>query len=214
MALEMGQETPVLARKTGPGMARDRDKKPFSNNSRSRTATAVLLLASLCCFLPMPFQSLAIASEKDVVLEESGIHYPGGFDPNTVGEVRGRAYDLSRPESGPVRFLLVSSDREKYIVLASPAWYWNDQQVRFPDGMEVWVRGSKTMGKDAKLYLIAQDMRILSANQTYDFRDKEGMPLWRAGRSESWGGRGGFGSPCGSRGGSGGGFGGGGRGRR
>jgi len=195
-------------------MARGRGNTTFSLGIRGRTAITVLLFVLLCPLLALPILSPALASDKDVVLEESGIHYPGGFDPNTVGEVRGRAYDLSRPESGPVRFLLVSSDREKYVVIASPAWYWNDQQVRFTDGMEVWVRGSKTMGKDAKLYLVAQDMRILSANQTYDFRDKEGMPLWRAGRSESWGGRGGFGSPSGSRGGSGGGFGGGGRGRR
>jgi len=192
-------------------MDRDQDKINYLMPlNKSRTMMFVLLLFVTLACLPLPI----LAGEKDIILEESGIHYPGGFDPNTMGEVRGRAYDLSRKESGPVHFQLVSSDREKYIVLASPSWYWHDQQIKFTDGMEVLVRGSKTMGKDAKLYLIAQDMRILSTNQTYDFRDKEGIPLWRGGRAETWGGRGGLGSPSGSRGGFGGGSGGGGRGRR
>ena len=81
-----------------------------------------LLLASLL------FSTKVLAEEKDMVLEASGIHYPGGYDLHTVGEVRGQVSRLTRPEKGPVRFTLVS-DRATYTVLASPAWYLE----RFPD---------------------------------------------------------------------------------
>lgn len=113
-----------------------------------------------------------------MVLEESGIRYPGGFDPNTVGEVRGRAFGFSRPERGPVRFRLESS-RETYTVLASPAWFWKDIKADFPEGAEVRVRGSKSLGKDGNLYIVAQEMRLISSDRSMVFRSEDGFPLWK-----------------------------------
>src|SRR5512140_3382045 len=91
-------------------------------------------------FLALPFLFLAIAflppvlqtahaGEGDVVLQGSGVHYPGGFDPNTVGEVQGKAYGLSQPQNGPVRFRLEAGN-ETYTVLASSGWYWKDLKTQ------------------------------------------------------------------------------------
>jgi len=150
------------------------------------------------------------AQEKDFVLPESGIHYPGGFDANTIGEVRGKAFDPLTPTSGPVQFRL-ASERETYIVLASPQWYWKDLQVNLSNGTEVRVRGSKSLGKDGNLYIIAQELQILPDGKPLAFRGEDGYPLWKKAAAGSTGGRGGAGS---SQRGMGGGFGGTGRGKR
>ncbi len=135
-----------------------------------------ILLLALFPFLGMYGE--AKADEKPIILEESGIHYPGGFDLNTVGEVLGKASHFSRPDKGPVRFLL-STDREIYKVLTSPPWYWEENLIKIPEGTEVLVRGSKSFGKDGKLYIIAQELRIPSTGQFFLFRRKDGTPLWK-----------------------------------
>lgn len=180
------------ARKTAAGM----ERPPTGNVIfliRSRMAGAFLLLVLLgVSFLFQPRTSPA--QEKDVVLPESGIHYPGGFDSNTVGIVQGRAHGFSQPPGGPIQFRL-DSGRETYIVIASPSWYWKDLGVTIPDGTEVRVRGSKSLGKDGNLYLIGQDMEVLPTGKSYTFRDDDGYPLWKGPRTGAQGSRGGFGSP-------------------
>ncbi len=151
---------------------------------------ALLLLFSVSAFLS-PALETAQALEGDTVLEGSGIHYPGGFDPNTVGEVRGKAYGLSVPERGPVRFRL-ETGKETYTVLASPKWFWKDLSADLPDGAEIRVRGSKTLGQDLNLYIIAQRIRIGSSGRPMDLRDGVGFPLWKGP------GTGGMGAPGGS----------------
>jgi hypothetical protein len=173
---------------------------------------AGLALLGGACFFLVLVGSL-MAEEKDSVFGESGIHYPGGFDPNTVGAVQGKASHFTRPEKGPVHFQL-SSGRETFTVLASPAWYWNDSQLKVGDGTEAIVRGSKSYGKDGRLYIVAEEIRLPATGQTASFREPNGSPLWKGSGRSFGGGSGGFGSSSGGRGGFGGGFGGGGRGRR
>jgi len=153
----------------------------------------MLLLFFLTAFLP-PALDTAQAEEKDTVLEGSGIHYPGGFDPNTVGEVRGKAYGLSVPERGPVQFRL-QTGKETYTVLASPKWFWKDLNAELPDGTEIRVRGSKTLGQDSNLYIIAQRIRIGSSGRPMGLRDDNGFPLWKGPKAGATGAPGGFGSP-------------------
>jgi len=154
---------------------------------------AWMFLFLLNAFLPWVLAT-AQAQESDTVLKGSGIHYPGGFDPNTVGEVRGKAYGLSVPERGPVRFRL-ETGRETYTVLASPKWYWNDLNVGPFDGAEIRVRGSKTLGQDSNLYIIAQQIRIGSSGRPMELRGVDGSPLWKGPKAGGMGAPGGFGSP-------------------
>jgi hypothetical protein len=156
-------------------------------------ATAALLLGSL--FVPFLFCGAlpAHAADEGTLLEGSGIRYPGGFEQNTVGEVRGTAHGVERPERGPTRFRL-DSGVETYTVLASPAWYWEDLRTEIPEGAEVKVRGSKTLGRDMGLYIIAQEIRVLASDRAWVFRDDQGLPLWKA-QGGGMGVGGGSGSP-------------------
>jgi hypothetical protein len=204
--------TPVSVRKTGPVTGRRPVDNLIGDFQGRAVITALLIFSFLLAFTLLPGQA-AFSGEKDSILEESGISYPKGFDPNTVGVVQGKASQVTRSEKGPVSFQL-TSERETYTVLASPAWHWNDSQLKIGDGTEVVVRGSKSYGKDGKLYIVAQEIRLVSTGQSVSFREKDGTPLWTGSGRSGWGSSGGFGSSPGGRGGIGGGFGGGGRGRR
>lgn len=193
-------------RPTGQGTAHPR-RGSARHAGRSGAAGAALLLLFALAAVATPQLAGTAGAQEDTVLAGSGIRYPGGFDPNTVGEVRGKATGLSRPEHGPVRFLL-RSDRDTYTVLAAPTWFWNDLKIELPDGTPVRVRGSKSVGKDGRLYIIAQEVILSAKGRSLSFRDDAGSPLWRgagAGRA----GRGmGTGSPMGGPGGMRGGMGG------
>ncbi len=179
------------------------------NRSTRRWRGTVQVVFSLLAFLFL-LVSAAMAADS-AVLPESGIRYPDGFDVNTVGIIRGKASHIRIPKSGPVEFS-VATGREVYTVLASPSWYWNDLKGNSMEGMDVRVLGSKTLGRDGKLYLIAQEIQIIPLDKFLIFRGADGSPFWRGGGLPGEGRRG-FGSPL--RGdGSGRGMGSGGRGRR
>ena len=142
---------------------------------QNRTAGLALLALLGGVWLFAVLGSPLYAEEKDSIFGESGIHYPSGFDPNTVGAVQGKASHFTRPEKGPVHFQL-SSGRETFTVLASPAWYWNDSQLKVSDGTEVIVRGSKSYGKDGRLYIVAEEIRLPASSQAVSFREPNGSP--------------------------------------
>ena len=77
-----------------------------------------------------------------------------------------------------MRFRL-DSGKEKYTVLVSPSWYWEDLRTEIKEGSEVSVRGSKTLGRDMEMYIIAQEIRFVSSGQAWVFRDEKGFPLWK-----------------------------------
>lgn len=93
-------------------------------------------------------------------------------------------------------------------MLAAPTWFWNDLKIELPDGTPVRVRGSKSVGKDGRLYIIAQEVILSAKGRSLSFRDDAGSPLWR-GAGAGGAGRGmGMGSPMGGPGGMRGGMGG------
>jgi hypothetical protein len=116
--------------------------------------------------------------EPEVVLPACGIRYPGGYDPNTVGIVEGRVASFSRPGQGPVSFRIESAG-ESFTVLAAPSWYWEEQKVTVRDGDRVRVKGSKTMGADGSLYVVAQEITLPGREKPLTLRDAGGKPLWR-----------------------------------
>lgn len=185
---------------------KDRNRDRMNGLKRSNhfflqtRAVSAALLFLVFFLVPLFVVQQADGEETEQVLPQSGIHYPGGFDPNTVGTVEGRASEYRQPKRGPVRFQL-ESRRETYTVLASPAWYWNDLGADIPTGTSIRVRGSKSLGKDGKLYIIAQEMNILSSKQSLVFRNKDGFPLWKGSRRGVTGGHRGHGSSQGGMGG-------------
>ncbi len=187
-----------MARRTG-------GRKSALPRGASLLALPFLFLAT--AFLPAVLQT-AHAEEGDVVLQDSGVHYPGGFDPNTVGEVQGKAYGLAQPQNGPVRFRLETGN-DTYTVLASSGWYWKDLKAQLSDGSKVAVQGSKTLGNDMQLYIVAQKIRLLDSGRTLVLRDNAGRPLWKGQAGGAMGTQGGFMGGGGSMGGGFGGMGGG-----
>ena len=174
---------------------------------RRAALLALPLLFWAIAFLP-PVLQPAHAEEGDVVLQGSGVRYPGGFDPNTVGEVAGRAYGLAQPQHGPVRFRLESGN-DTYTVLVSSGWYWKDLKAQLPDGSNVLVRGSKSLGNDMQLYIVAQKIRLLDSGRSLVLRNEAGKPLWVGQAGGASGTQGGFMGGSGSMGGGFGGMGGG-----
>ena len=179
---------------------------------RCSALLALPLLFWEIAFLPIVLQT-AHAEEGDVVLQGSGVRYPGGFDPNTVGEVQGKASGLTQPQHGPVRFRLEAGG-ETYTVLASSNWYWKDLNAQLPDGSNVVVCGSKTLGNDMQLYIVAQKIRLLDSGRSLVLRDDAGRPLWKGQAGGAFRNPGGFMGGSGSMGGGFGGMGGGMGGRR
>ncbi|MBN1628078.1 MAG: hypothetical protein JW944_16285 [Deltaproteobacteria bacterium] len=175
-----------------------------------RTAVRILLTVLAAVFLcPVnPFMGILHAQEKDTILSDSGIVYPGGYDLNTVGDIKGKITGIVIPESGPVQ-LTLNSETETYIILASPGWYWEDMNAGIEKGTEITVRGSKSLGKNGKLYIIAQEIRMTGSKKTLSFRSEKGNALWdsgsQTGRTSSQ--KGGSGSSSGGLGSSSGGFG-------
>jgi len=135
----------------------------------------VPLLAALCA----PAAAFE-AEQRDQTLPGCGICYPGGYDLNTVGSVQGTVLDLRFPDEGPARFA-VKGQGEHWVVLASPVWHWRTTGLRLTAGDSVLVRGSKTLGADGTLYLVAQEIRPAGAEAAFLLRDGQGRPLWRGG---------------------------------
>jgi hypothetical protein len=139
-----------------------------------RVLTGTLLSFSLC-FVPL-FPAMAAAQEG--AFKQSGIHFPGGFDLNTVGDLSGKATGLSRPASnGPV-ILNIETAWEKYAVVTCPPWYWDELKIKVSVGEEIRVIGSKSLGRDGHLYVIAQQIHFVGQEKTITLRSKTGTPLW------------------------------------
>ncbi len=160
-------------RKTAPGMA---PRAPSKNQDIAGNRAFYALSASILALL-MFISTPVHAESENMVLENSGIIYPDGFDLNTIGEVRGNVRNLTIPETGPVNFEL-AAEKDTYTVLASPAWYWRQAGLSIKEGEQVTVRGSKSLGKDSRLYIIAQDIKSEGTGKMIALRGKDGRPLW------------------------------------
>jgi hypothetical protein len=141
-----------------------------------RVLTGTLLSTLMCLIAFSPVE----AAELERVFEQSGIHFPGGFDLNTVGELNGRIAGLYRPSgNGPV-IVNLETVWEKYAVVTCPPWYWDELKIKVSVGEAVQVIGSKSLGKDSNLYIIAQEIHFVGQGKTIILRSKAGTPLWDA----------------------------------
>jgi hypothetical protein len=158
-----------------------------------RLASLVFLLAA--GLAPLDAFDAQAQQHRDPALPGCGICYPGGYDLNTVGSLQGKLLDVQLPEDGPVR-LVVCIGGNRWVVLASPTRFWMQTELHLVPGDTVTVRGSKTMGADGNLYLVAQEIQRTGEGTFTCVRDRRGVPLWRKGRQG--GGTPGSGSEVGS----------------
>jgi len=154
-------------------------------------ASVLPLLLGLVVVIALTPTAAVRAQEKEpeMTLPACGIRYPGGYDPNTVGVVEGRVASFSRPERGPVSFRLEAAG-ETYTVFTAPSWYWEERKIKIENGDRVRVKGSKSMGSDANLYLVAQEITITGMEHPVILRDAGGKPVWSGCGPRGCGGRG------------------------
>jgi len=151
-----------------------RAQNSFPGSLSSRAAAA---LPALIMSIILIFSLSAFAQDKNMVLEGSGIVYPAGFDLNTVGEIKGNAGTPSVPETGPVTFGL-RAQKDFYTIIAAPGWFWKQSGFILDQGSAIVVKGSKSLGKDNNLYVIAQDITNETTGITLTLRGKDGKPVW------------------------------------
>ena len=145
------------------------------------TVGFVSLALLLAAFLsPLRTSAAHAQQHQDQALPGCGICYPGGYDNNTVGSVRGKLVDLQLPDEGPVR-LVVDGGGERWVVLASPTWFWKMTGLHLVPGDTVTVRGSKALGADGTLYVVAREILPPGTGIAAAVRDSHGAPLWRGG---------------------------------
>lgn len=145
--------------------------------ARGTAALAPLVFLLALTVSPARGHAAAAQEDRDRVLPGCGICFPGGYDVNTAGEVRGTVQDLQTPEEGPVRFV-IAGEREHWVVLAAPAWFWERSEAHLSRGDSVTVRGSKTLGSDGALYLVAREIQRVGDVPALVLRDHRGAPLW------------------------------------
>lgn len=167
-------------------------------------STLVVILVSIVAVIS---NCTSVYADRDLLvnsLQRSGIKYPDGFDVNTVGEVRGTVSDLYVPEKGPVQ-LILSNRFDRYIVILAPKWYVQDIELQIQEGQEIKVKGSKGLGKDGNLYILAEEVTLTNNGRSFPLRTHTGTPLWTGGSQRGSGGpfkgqglggqRGGMGGP-------------------
>jgi len=147
--------------------------------ARGTISLASLAFLFLVMVSPLGISSASAQENREPVLPGCGIAFPAGYDINTVGQVQGKFSELQVPAEGPVRFIVVG-EGERWVVLASPAWFWKMSELRFVPGDIVTVQGSKALGADGTLYLIAQEIRPPGTGAAVVLRDRRGAPLWRS----------------------------------
>ncbi len=171
-----------------------RPSSPIHFTGRAVTAVLPVLFFLTLLALPAAAAPVAATGEEETTLSGSGIHYPGGYDPNTAAVVEGRVAELHWPCCGPVSFTLLAR-RDRYTVLTAPASHWLETGLNIPPGTAVKVTGSKAMGRDGKLYLVAAEVLIVPTGAVISFRDTGGNPGWKCRQNAhgQGGGRGGHG---------------------
>ena len=147
-------------------------------------ARGTIGFASLAFLLSLTLAPADVAAGerevRDQTLPGCGICYPGGYDVNTVGDVRGIVVEIQSPAEGPVRVVVVG-EGERWVVLASPSWFLKSARLRLAPGDAVVVHGSKTLGADGTLYLVAREIRPPDGAPVAVLRDRRGVPLWSGG---------------------------------
>jgi hypothetical protein len=103
-----------------------------------------------------------------------------GYDENTEIRIKGVVTEnIVRPR-GPVVVRVRSGNRE-YRVVTGPQRYLLQEGFEFKPGDQWKVTGSKLIGRDGSIYIIARKIRNVSSGKTLQLRDTSLIPLWRGG---------------------------------
>jgi hypothetical protein len=104
-----------------------------------------------------------------------------GYDENTELTITGTVREVVKERRGPV-IVRVSHGEKVYNVITAPPWYLAGNDIMFQPGLEIEVTGSKFLGRDGGLYLIARKLKEMKTNRSIMLRDDSLRPLWRGRR--------------------------------
>ncbi len=146
-------------------------RRPFALN-------CLLVLILLVVSLPLPAAAFwGFGSGRSA--QESGLDLVEGYDLNTVVTVSGRVEVGPDPEASPVT-VTVTAGSEALVVVLGPRWYLQHDDLDWPAGSAVTVRGSKAQGRDGLTYLLAERVDLPGVGQLV-LRSDTGRPAWSGG---------------------------------
>jgi hypothetical protein len=107
-----------------------------------------------------------------------GLDLNSGYDINTVTTVTGKVVSLPQAldKSGVIFAIKSASDTIYLYVGSGTYWDKNGTAIRLND--EITVKGSKTVGKDGKTYLLARILSNRTTNSQVLLRNEKGDPGW------------------------------------
>jgi uncharacterized membrane protein YgcG len=148
---------------------------------RPLSKTVFLLLILLVSF-PLSAQAFWWGSEQD---NTPALNLESGYDVNTVTTVTGQILSLQSSADRPNLQLEIEDSGTRMVVFLGPRRYWADQGMPLQVGDKVTVRGSKAQGQDGVIYILAQEISVVSQGIAVILRDESGHPNWGGGSSES-----------------------------
>ncbi len=104
-----------------------------------------------------------------------------GYDENTELSIRGTVIESLREMKGPLLIRLRFRARS-YMVITAPPWYLHEENVILRENSEVEVVGSKYIGRDGNLYIVARQLRNPETGRVIMLRDSTYRQLWKGHR--------------------------------
>jgi hypothetical protein len=125
-----------------------------------------LVIVALCLI-----SVCAYAAESDV---------SEGYDENTALTVKGTVLQVMTGQRGPVMIVLKTVNKD-YTVITAPPRFLEQEGISFEAGALYEIKGSKYIGRDGTLYLIAGRLKNLVTGKVTLLRDEDNRPLWSGG---------------------------------
>lgn len=145
---------------------------------RAFVLSLLLVTIPLVVSLPLPAAAFwGVGSGRSA--QESGLDLVEGYDLNTVVTVSGRVEVGPDPDASPVT-VTVTAGSESLVVVLGPRWYLQHDELDWPAGSAVTVRGSKAQGRDGLTYLLAERVDLPGGGELV-LRSDTGRPAWSGG---------------------------------
>jgi len=101
-----------------------------------------------------------------------------GYDENTEIIVSGTILTPLESEFRGLRCFTMESRARIFHVVTAPMWFLKKTHMKFHQGMDIRVVGSKFYGSDGALYLMAKSIKVLPGGRSIQFRDTKCNPVW------------------------------------
>jgi hypothetical protein len=110
----------------------------------------------------------------------SGVHYGTMWDAKTVESLSGEVIAVEKyvPGRGGTVYglrLSLKTEKETIPVFLGPAWYIEEQRIKFAANDKIEVKGSR-MSIQGQPTIIAQEVK--KGDKVLKLRDDKGTPLW------------------------------------